>query len=217
MEHKTIIQDVINNIEGCEDLASEKIKTLVNNEKVMSKDIEESLGVIEAVENAKEEESFKAHKDASLITGVVSLPLISTQLLNYGLTLDDKSIVELTIKLVALMFTYRLSYMVKDHITLKAKSKEICGSYKAYIDEQKKFKKNTHDANKTLSDLDYIKKEKEKLNYYKERFYLYLENKNFTNSKNLTEQVMKANHKVNKLTRKLSTIQPNNNEFIDFN
>jgi hypothetical protein len=107
--------------------------------------------------------------------------------------------------------------MVKDHITLKAKSKEICGSYKAYIDEQKKFKKNTHDANKTLSDLDYIKKEKEKLNYYKERFYLYLENKNFTNSKNLTEQVMKANHKVNKLTRKLSTIQPNNNEFIDFN
>jgi hypothetical protein len=216
MKYKTIIQDVVDNIESCEGLAEAKTSTLINNGKVISKNLEDSLNTIEAVENAKDEESYKAHKDASLITGVVSLPLISTQLLNYGLNLDEQSMIELTIKLVALMFTYRLSYMVKDHITLKAKSKEICGSYKAYIDEKNKFKKNSHDANKTMSDLSYIKKEKEKLNHYKERFYLYLEDKNFTSGKNLTEQLMKANHKVNKLTRKLSTIQPNNNEFIDF-
>ena len=216
MEYKTIIQDVVRNIECCDGLAEAKINTLINNGKVVSKNLEDSLNTIEAVENAKEEESFKAHKDASLITGFVSLPLISTQLLNYGLTLDEQSMIELTIKLVALMFTYRLSYMVKDHITLKAKSKEICGSYKAYIDEQKKYKKNSHDANKTMSDLVYIKKEQEKLNNYKKCFYLYLEDKSYTSGKNLTEQLMNANHKVNKLTRKLSTIQPNNDEFIDF-
>ena len=216
MEYKTILQDTINNIEGCEDLASEKIKTLVNNGKVISKDIEESLGVIEKVENAKDELSYKAHNDANLVTGIVSLPLVATQLLNYGFNFDEKAMIDFSIKLVALMFTYKLSFLAKDHMTLRIKAKEICGSYKAYIDEQKKFKKNSLDANKTMSDLDYIKNEKEKLKNYKERFYLYLEDKNFINSRNLPEQVMKANYNVNRLTRKLSTIQSKNDEFIDF-
>ncbi len=216
MENSKEIVETIEKIEVCEELINDKQSILKENEKNIRINTKETFEKLESVEAATEQLVNRARAYAALITGMLALPLTSSQILDYGLSLDNKAIIDLTFKLVVLLFTYRISYLTADNINLRIKAKEIFGSYKKYLETKRKAPLYDSEVINIMDNLDSIKDEKEKLQGYKQVLTDYLDNNGYINEKELTTYISKANNKVTKLTKKLSTIQSNSNEFIDF-
>ncbi len=216
MKSTIITQDAIDKIIACEELIKEKEKILLDNGININKNTKESFQKLERFEVATKELTNKARAYAGLLTGLVALPLAGSQIIDYSLGIDENAMIKLAIKISILMITYRISYLTNEHINIRIKAQEFYGSYKNYLEAKRKQNIYNIEGIHIMDKIDYIASEKEKLQGYKQIFTDYINHNGYISNKDLTNYLLKTNNKVSKLTRKLSTIQPNNDEFIDF-
>ena len=146
MQNSVIIKDAIEKIEDCEDLIKEKQSILIENGRNISKGTKAAFDKLEKFEEATEELAARARAYAGVITGIVAVPLATSQILSYGLKLNNNAMIELAIKTAFLMLTYRISYLTNQHINKRIKAKEMYGSYDNYVEEKRKDELHGYEA-----------------------------------------------------------------------
>ena len=211
MESTNIIQNTINRIDDCVELATVKQELLDDKGRSIVRNAKEQFFKIESIEMAKGNLVERAKSQATTYCHILSGIFIGEQaaLSLNRMNTTKEAVINILLDVVIVTLAYHSYQMFYKHDFYKAQGKLEFGNYFAYLKAKHQTYKATKESDKILKTIAKIEKDKEKLLNDKSKLEQYLNNGLFMNYNELTSQLIRTNNKVNRLNKKISSDKVN--------